>query len=95
MTSIWYACLWPGGGLTPTLNQGLQKVDWDFYCGPAPLRPFCSRIHPGGWRNFLDFGNGTLGDWGVHWLDQLLWTEEKHQNMYIPVVVDLFEVRLF
>src|SRR5262249_9230137 len=34
--------------------------------------------HPGGWRNFLDFANGTLGDWGVHWLDQVLWwTEEK------------------
>jgi predicted dehydrogenase len=30
-------------------------------------------IHPGGFRNFLDFANGTLGDWGVHWLDQVLW----------------------
>jgi predicted dehydrogenase len=36
-------------------------------------------MHPGGWRNFLDFANGTLGDWGVHWLDQVLWwTEEKY-----------------
>lgn len=69
-----------GGTETPALNQEPPEgMDWDFYCGPAPLRPFCSRIHPGGWRNFLDFGNGTLGDWGVHWLDQLLWwTEEKH-----------------
>ena len=22
---------------------------------------------------FLDYANGTLGDWGVHWLDQVLW----------------------
>jgi predicted dehydrogenase len=54
-------------------------MDWDLYCGPAPLRPFCSRIHPGGFREFLDFANGQLGDWGVHWLDQVLfWTEEKY-----------------
>ena len=52
-----------GGAETPALNQEPPEgMDWDFYCGPAPLRPFCSRIHPGGWRNFLDFGNGTLGD---------------------------------
>ncbi|MFN4261179.1 MAG: Gfo/Idh/MocA family protein [Gemmataceae bacterium] len=48
-------------------------LDWDLYCGPAPFRPFNRRIHPGGFRNFLDFANGTLGDWGVHWLDQVLW----------------------
>jgi predicted dehydrogenase len=50
-----------------------EELDWDMYCGPAPLRPFNSKIHPGGWRNFLDFANGTMGDWGVHWLDQVLW----------------------
>ncbi len=48
-------------------------LDWDMWCGPAPKRPFNKRIHPGGWRNFLDYGNGQLGDWGVHWLDQVLW----------------------
>jgi predicted dehydrogenase len=69
-----------GARETPTPNAAPPRgVDWDLYCGPAPLRPFCRKIHPGGFRNFLDFANGTLGDWGVHWLDQLLWwTEEKY-----------------
>jgi predicted dehydrogenase len=54
-------------------------LDWDFWCGPAPYRPFNSRIHPRGFRQYLDFANGTLGDWGIHWLDQVLWwTEEKY-----------------
>lgn len=48
-------------------------LDWDLWCGPAPLRPFNTKLHPGGWRNFLDYANGTMGDWGVHWLDQVLW----------------------
>lgn len=69
-----------GGSEKPALNsQPPAGMDWDFWCGPAPVRPFNTRIHPGGWRQFLDYGNGQLGDWGVHWLDQVLWwTEEKY-----------------
>jgi predicted dehydrogenase len=54
-------------------------MDWDLWLGPAPKRPFNKAIHPRGFRQFLDFANGTLGDWGVHWFDQLFWwTEETH-----------------
>jgi predicted dehydrogenase len=70
-----------GGGPEKASANGPapEGMNWDLYCGPSPLRPFNRRIHPGGWRQFLDFGNGQLGDWGVHWLDQVLaWTEEKH-----------------
>ena len=69
-----------GGAERPTRNsKPPEQLDWDMYCGPAPLRPFNRKIHPGGFRNFLDFANGTLGDWGVHWLDQVLWwTDEKY-----------------
>jgi predicted dehydrogenase len=69
-----------GGKERPSPNSPPPEgMNWDLYCGPSPLRPFNTKIHPGGWRNFLDFGNGTLGDWGVHWLDQvLLWTDEKY-----------------
>ncbi len=74
-----------GGSEAPSPNSAPPEgLNWDFYCGPAPLRPFNRKIHPGGFRNFLDFANGTLGDWGVHWLDQVLWwTEEKYpQRVY-------------
>lgn len=53
-------------------------LDWDAWCGPAPLRPYTTAIHPRGFRQYLDYANGTLGDWGIHWFDQVLWiTEEK------------------
>ncbi|MEM7146580.1 MAG: Gfo/Idh/MocA family oxidoreductase [Verrucomicrobiota bacterium] len=69
-----------GGEELPSPNsEPPNSLDWEFYCGPAPLRPFNRKIHPGGFRNFLDFANGTLGDWGIHWLDQVLWwTDEKY-----------------
>ena len=69
-----------GGEELPRANsEPPEQLDWEMYCGPAPLRPFNTKIHPGGFRNFLDFANGTLGDWGVHWLDQVLWwTDEEY-----------------
>jgi predicted dehydrogenase len=74
-----------GGKETPTPNSKTPTgMDWDTWCGPAPLRPYNRKLTPGGWRNFLDYANGTLGDWGVHWLDQVLWwTDEKYpKNIY-------------
>jgi predicted dehydrogenase len=46
--------------------------------GPAAETPFNPKIHPRGFRQFLNFANGTMGDWGIHWFDQVLWwTEER------------------
>jgi len=69
-----------GGKENPNRNEEPPEgMNWEMWCGPAAKRPFNKKLHPGGWRNFLDYGNGTLGDWGVHWLDQVLWwTEEKY-----------------
>ena len=59
-----------------------EGLDWDFWCGPGPLLPYNKAIHPKGFRAFLDFANGTLGDWGIHWMDQILWwTDEKYPKM--------------
>jgi predicted dehydrogenase len=72
-----------GGGkeLASPNSEAPDGMDWNLWCGPAPLRPFNSKIHPGGWRNFLDYANGQLGDWGIHWLDQVSWfTGESHPN---------------
>lgn len=69
-----------GGGREQTRpnEQPSQGLNWDMWCGPGPLRPYNPAIHPKGFRQFLDYANGTLGDWGIHWMDQILWwTEEK------------------
>jgi predicted dehydrogenase len=69
-----------GGGpgeVTPDSDPP-PGLDWNMWCGPAPFRPFNKKIHPKGFRQFLDYANGQLGDWGIHWMDQVLWwTEEK------------------
>ena len=56
-----------------------KNLDWDMWCGPAPLHAYNANMHPRGFRQYLDFANGQLGDWGIHWLDQVLWwSEEKY-----------------
>jgi predicted dehydrogenase len=71
-----------GGPEKPRKNtEPPPELDWDMWCGPAPLRPFngdphnpwSGGIHPRGFRQYLDYANGTLGDWGIHWMDQILW----------------------
>ncbi len=70
--------IYGGGAEQPRPNaEPPEGLNWDFWCGPAPLRPYNSGIHPRGFRNYLDYANGTLADWGVHWLDQVLWIMEE------------------
>jgi len=75
-----------GGPEEPVANlEAPKELDWDMWCGPAPYRHYCEAlpgtrgkpIHPKGFRNYLDYGNGTLGDWGIHWLDQIIWIMEE------------------
>ena len=50
-------------------SQPPENLDWDFYCGPAPLIPFRREMHIRDWRAFFEFGNGYMGDVGVHMID--------------------------
>jgi predicted dehydrogenase len=49
------------------------NLDWEMYTGPAPLRPYNSLVHPRGWRAFMEYGNGIVGDMCVHMLDCVRW----------------------
>ena len=55
-------------------------LDWSFWIGPAPMRPYNSALSPRGihkhypaWRNYKEFGSGGVGDWGAHHLDIAQW----------------------
>ncbi|HVZ99168.1 MAG TPA: Gfo/Idh/MocA family oxidoreductase [Caulobacterales bacterium] len=45
------------------------NLDWDFYCGPAPRVDYIPGMHPRDWRAFEVFGNGYMGDVGIHMID--------------------------
>ncbi|HPT31066.1 MAG TPA: Gfo/Idh/MocA family oxidoreductase [Prolixibacteraceae bacterium] len=55
-------------------------VDYDFWLGPAPKRPFnINRFHFT-FRWYWDYAGGLMTDWGVHLLDYALFG----MNQYVP-----------
>lgn len=50
-----------------------EGVDYDFWLGPAPKRPFNPARFHGSWRHYWDYGGGLMTDWGVHLLDMGMW----------------------
>ena len=70
---VWCERVWDGQGRpaeTPPIPKGLH---WDLWLGPAPARPYHPTYQPKGWRRWWDFGGGTLGDMGSHYLDLPFW----------------------
>jgi len=63
-----------GGQDRPTDTPPVpDHLDWDLWLGPAPLRPYHPDYVPKKWRSWWDFGNGTLGDFGCHYMDLPFW----------------------
>lgn len=49
------------------------ELDWDQWIGPAPLSEYGGEkvYHPFSWRDWQNYGSGSIGDNGCHLLDPL------------------------
>ncbi|MGD0897945.1 MAG: Gfo/Idh/MocA family oxidoreductase [Thermoguttaceae bacterium] len=68
------------GGLKVKQWSGMVKypvapvpanLDWDLYCGPAPLRPYQKHRFGGSHRGYWDYEGGGLGDMAHHALNHM------------------------
>jgi predicted dehydrogenase len=50
-----------------------ETLDYEFWTGPAPMRPYSQGELPRGWRAYMEYGNGIVGDMCVHMLDMTRW----------------------
>ncbi len=57
----------------PPDTEPPSNLDWEMWTGPAPMRPYNKIAHPRGWRAFMEYGNGIVGDMCVHMLDMVRW----------------------
>jgi predicted dehydrogenase len=54
-------------------------LDFDLWTGPAPMLPYYPWLESRRWRSFMEYGNGILGDMGIHMLDVVRWVMDvKH-----------------
>jgi predicted dehydrogenase len=80
---VWSSAVYTDGKFTTNVPCPAH-VDWDLWLGPAPERPYSADVHPFAWRRFWDFGAGSLGDFGCHYMDLVHWALDlKH-----PVRID-------
>lgn len=59
---------WPNGVDRPAGADPVPDgLDWNFWLGPAPVRPYKAGVyHPGQWRGWFDFGGGSIADFCCH-----------------------------
>lgn len=50
-----------------------ETLDFDLWLGPAPKQPFHRNLVHYNWHWFWDFGNGDIGNQGVHEMDIARW----------------------
>jgi len=62
-----------GSGGRPASKPVPAGLHWDEWLGPAPFREYHEGLHTFSWRNWRDFGTGTIGDMACHNLDALFW----------------------
>ncbi|MHA3775366.1 Gfo/Idh/MocA family protein [Verrucomicrobiota bacterium sgz303538] len=67
----------PGNNCTkltapPVSGMAPASLNWDLWVGPASMREYAPDVyHPFKWRDWQDFGGGTMGDFGCHILDPI------------------------
>ena len=57
----------------PPVQPVPERLDYEMWTGPAPLRPYDGLPHLRWWRTFMEYGNGLLGDMCVHMFDTVRW----------------------
>ncbi|MHC4627746.1 MAG: Gfo/Idh/MocA family oxidoreductase [Planctomycetota bacterium] len=65
-----------------------ESLDWDMYCGPAPLRPYHRHRHGGTHRGYWDYEGGGLADMGQHHYDPVQWVYAKDDTS--PVEIEAY-----
>jgi myo-inositol 2-dehydrogenase/D-chiro-inositol 1-dehydrogenase len=78
---------WSGKTFLPP--QGVPKeLDYDFWLGPAPFKPYhLHRVHQT-FRGYWDYDGGGLGDMGMHYLDPVQYLLEKDDTSPVEIVAD-------
>lgn len=55
------------------ISQTPSTLNYDLWCGPAPMRPFSKNYVHYNWHWHWDYGNGDVGNQGVHETDLCMW----------------------
>jgi predicted dehydrogenase len=55
------------------ISQTPAGLNYDLWCGPAPMRPFTRNLVHYNWHWHWNYGNGDVGNQGIHETDLCMW----------------------
>jgi len=87
---VWAGARYTGGVFT-TNTDAPKNVNWDLFLGPAVERPYSEKVHPFNWRRFWDYGTGSLGDFGCHYMDLPHWALKLRNPLSVEAKGPKFE----
>jgi myo-inositol 2-dehydrogenase/D-chiro-inositol 1-dehydrogenase len=65
-----------------------KELDYDFWLGPAPYKPYHPhRVHET-FRGYWDYDGGGLGDMGMHYLDPVQYLLDKEKTSPVEIEAD-------
>lgn len=70
---VWVGKGWGATSMPQPSGEAPERLAWDLWLGPAAERGYTPKLHPAQWRRYRDFGAGTLGDMGCHYMDLPFW----------------------
>jgi len=76
---VWAYIGWKSAVLVVPDEPAPAGVDYDFWLGPAPKRPFNRNRFHFTFRWFWDYAGGLMTDWGVHLLDYALYGMNRYK----------------
>jgi len=63
-----------------------EWLDWNMWLGPAPWRPYTSKIAPGGWMAYRDYSGGEMTNWGAHMFDTAQWAMGMDESGPVEII---------
>jgi predicted dehydrogenase len=63
----------PSIGKSPNEAAAPAHIDYNLWTGPAQMRPFSKRLVHYNWHWHWDYGNGDVGNQGIHETDMCMW----------------------
>jgi myo-inositol 2-dehydrogenase / D-chiro-inositol 1-dehydrogenase len=65
-----------------------DRLDYDFWLGPAPFKPYNAHRTHGTFRGYWDYDGGGLGDMGMHYLDPVQYLLDKDDTSPAEIEAD-------
>ena len=83
----WKLKLW--SGLTSYTPQAVPShFDYNFWLGPAQVKPYHPHRTHGSFRGYWDYDAGGLGDMGQHYLDPVQYILDKDGESPVEIIPD-------